>query len=105
MSLYLQISREVLDFTQYATANNPSKPIGTWIDEHQKIRCHLIYQRCISCNEERFTDDQLKTPPRGYNTYCCGPCFRKISKQFIKYQKNEEEKKVFKTVWNTLIFP
>ncbi|MBA3816306.1 MAG: hypothetical protein H0X29_07265 [Parachlamydiaceae bacterium] len=106
MNIECAISREISPFFKFANSENPSKPIGTWIDSSQRARVHLVYENCVSCNTKRFTTEEISQLKIGTDTYFCQPCFKKMAEVLKKYYtaKTADESEIFHKLWNDTLF-
>jgi hypothetical protein len=106
MSFEPKISGEISPFFRFANSENPSKSISTWTDSNQRVRTHLAYENCVSCNTKRFTSEGLSNLRLGTDTYFCHPCFKKVAEVVKKYDKGvpSEEYEIFNKLWNDSLF-
>ncbi len=67
---------------------------------------HLAYANCVSCDTNRFKQDELPHLRLGTDTYFCKPCVKKVSDVVKKYDTGipSEECEIFSKIWNDCLF-
>lgn len=101
-----RVKEDVKPFFQYANDENPSIGIRTWKGVDNQIRTHKVYMNCVSCNIERFKEEQLKEIRFGTGTYFCDKCYNKSTKVIRKYETGRPtpELKRFSELWSSHLF-
>lgn len=106
MNITQKISEEISPFFRFANAENPSLIYCSWMDSKERVKTHLIYQNCVSCNTKRFNREELSNLRLGTDTYFCHPCFKKVAAVVKKYDTGlpSIEYKIVNKLWNDGLF-
>ena len=103
---FMEITKQIAGFFKFANPSHPSRVVNSWLNADRGQVIASIYQRCVCCNTERSTKEQLGDLSQvklGTNLYFCSPSEDRTWKIDEAFRQTEMYT-VFENVWNQHLF-